>query len=245
LTRSIRNNIPRAACCGLLLIALGAGQATAADGPLPRPPSVDCDARPSCTVLAVPAQDRVVVHVDDGSRTVRLAGVRFPEDTQAAEEARQFLVRVLLGELVLIEPDADEGRAEDTGVAWVFRCPDGLFVNLELVRLGYATCDSDGIGDYSRLLRVYEERARGQGKGVWGHRSSSQPTPSGALRPTSSAPSRTASHDSADELVYVTEHGKKYHRRDCPSVRGKGRPIPLRAAKARGYTPCARCRPPA
>lgn len=245
MTRNIRRSIPRAFHCALVLIALGAVQAKATEGPLPRPPSVDCDARPSCTVLAVPAEDRVVVQTDDGSRTVRLAGVRLPDDRQAAEEARQFLVRVVLGELVCIEPGSDGGRTEDTGVVWVFRCPDGLFVNLELVRLGYATCDSDRTGAYSRLLRAYEERARAQGKGAWGRRSTSQPAPLGAPSPASSATSRPASPHGTDELVYVTEHGKKYHRRDCPSVRGKGRPIPLQEAKARGYTPCARCRPPA
>jgi hypothetical protein len=43
--------------------------------------------------------------------------------------------------------------------------------------------------------------------------------------------------------VYVTSRGRKYHRQECPSMRGENRSLPL--AEARGsYDPCKVCDPP-
>ena len=47
-----------------------------------------------------------------------------------------------------------------------------------------------------------------------------------------------------DIVVYVTRTGKKYHRVDCSSLSKSKIPIKLSEAKARGYTPCQRCKPP-
>ena len=47
-----------------------------------------------------------------------------------------------------------------------------------------------------------------------------------------------------DIIVYITKTGKKYHRPDCPSLSKSKIPIKLSEAKARGYTPCQRCKPP-
>lgn len=48
-----------------------------------------------------------------------------------------------------------------------------------------------------------------------------------------------------DPIVYITKSGKKYHRGSCSSLRRSKIPIRLSEAKARGYTPCKRCKPPA
>ncbi|MFC1783830.1 hypothetical protein ACFL02_09645 [Planctomycetota bacterium] len=47
-----------------------------------------------------------------------------------------------------------------------------------------------------------------------------------------------------DIIVYVTKTGKKYHRTDCSSLSKSKIPMKLSEAKARGYTPCQRCKPP-
>jgi len=44
--------------------------------------------------------------------------------------------------------------------------------------------------------------------------------------------------------VYVTRTGEKYHRLGCQYLRKSCIPMSLEDAKARGYGPCSRCRPP-
>jgi hypothetical protein len=46
------------------------------------------------------------------------------------------------------------------------------------------------------------------------------------------------------ETVYVTKTGKKYHRSGCGYLSHSKRAIELSDAKAAGYTPCSRCKPP-
>lgn len=48
----------------------------------------------------------------------------------------------------------------------------------------------------------------------------------------------------AEETVYVTKTGEKYHRSGCGYLRQSKRAIELTEAKAAGYTPCSRCKPP-
>lgn len=49
--------------------------------------------------------------------------------------------------------------------------------------------------------------------------------------------------DSA-QTVYVTRTGKRYHVAGCGSLSRSSIPISLGDAKAQGYVPCERCRPP-
>jgi len=44
-------------------------------------------------------------------------------------------------------------------------------------------------------------------------------------------------------IVYITNSGDKYHSAGCSYLRSSNE-ITLENAKARGYTPCSRCRPP-
>ncbi len=44
--------------------------------------------------------------------------------------------------------------------------------------------------------------------------------------------------------VHITKTGEKYHRAGCSSLSRSDIPISLEEARARGYTPCARCHPP-
>ncbi len=45
--------------------------------------------------------------------------------------------------------------------------------------------------------------------------------------------------------VYVTKSGEKYHRDGCQYLRKSKIETTLSSAKARGYTPCSKCNPPA
>jgi hypothetical protein len=46
------------------------------------------------------------------------------------------------------------------------------------------------------------------------------------------------------ETVYITKTGEKYHRGTCGYLSKSKIAIPLDEAKASGYTPCSRCKPP-
>lgn len=45
-------------------------------------------------------------------------------------------------------------------------------------------------------------------------------------------------------IVHVTKSGKRYHREGCTSLAKSDIPMKLSDAKAAGFTPCLRCRPP-
>ena len=46
-----------------------------------------------------------------------------------------------------------------------------------------------------------------------------------------------------DTVVYVTDHGEKYHREDCTYTSDSAHPMTIEKAEAKGYTPCSRCDP--
>jgi hypothetical protein len=46
--------------------------------------------------------------------------------------------------------------------------------------------------------------------------------------------------------VYIVRYGARlYHRHRCPIIGKNGTAVMLMTAKSRGYSPCARCKPPA
>lgn len=71
----------------------------------------------------------VVVEENRARATVHLAGVAVPPDEDVA--AAQYLRRTMSSGWVLIERDSRSGEA------WLYRSPDGLFINGELMRAAY------------------------------------------------------------------------------------------------------------
>lgn len=49
--------------------------------------------------------------------------------------------------------------------------------------------------------------------------------------------------DNQNQLVYITEKGNKYHRKDCKYLKGNYRSISLKKVKEKGYEPCLVCKP--
>ena len=43
------------------------------------------------------------------------------------------------------------------------------------------------------------------------------------------------------QTVYITEIGKKYHVKNCPTVKPTTKTMELKAAKEKGYLPCVSC----
>ncbi|MDE0681648.1 MAG: hypothetical protein OXI63_01915 [Candidatus Poribacteria bacterium] len=121
-------------------------------------------------------------------------------------------------------------------LAYLYRAPDGLFVNLEIVRQGYGHAYTQFPFKHMELFRYYGNRARTSGKELYG---ALQPSMSEVVPSVDSA----AIGETSEEQVFVTRTGKKYHREGCISLRRSKIPISLTEAKQR-YGPCGRCNPP-
>jgi len=135
----------------------------------------------------------------------------------------------------VVYEEAEDRGERSTSDVYLYRAPDGLFVNLELVRQGYARGMRSRF-EHRRLFRYYEDIARRAEKGIW---NSSRPEP-----PVAEPSDRPADeYAGPDTIVYVTRTGKKYHRADCPHLRFSRKPMRLGEAVKR-YGPCGRCHPP-
>ena len=62
--------------------------------------------------------------------------------------------------------------------------------------------------------------------------------------PTQSAETGQPQRKTEELTVYLTKTGKKYHREGCRSLSKSKRPMSLKDATERGFTPCKVCRPP-
>lgn len=222
----------------------------AAEDAAPAIPHKDFTDTPAHAVIRVVSGDTVIVKAGDQSQRIGLLGAgAAPRSVPAGrDDARQFLENLLSGEEVYVAYAAEEPPADKFGrrPAYLYRAPDGLFVNLELVRQGYAEVPADEKFEHRVLFEHYQQRAQEAKKGRWG-----SPPPAAAPATQPAAPqavSRSqekAPDDAGDDvIVYVTASGKKYHRADCYHLRKSRIPMKLSEVKARGYQPCSHCKPP-
>lgn len=182
--------------------------------------------------------DGDTVKIDDNGKItdVRLIGVDTPETVHPSKpvepygkEATAFLENLLKEESVYLRFDTQKTDRYDRMLAYLYRAPDGLFVNLEIVRQGYGRAYTDYPFKLMALFQHYGTRAQVAGKGLYG-------TP-----PTVEAETTVEPPEQQNVTVYVTRSGSKYHTAGCPYLRSKI-PISLEEAKAR-YRPCSRCDP--
>ena len=114
-----------------------------------------------------------------GKRTsVQLIGVNAPEPNKTnnrppepySEAAIKYLRDLLLEQLVYFIFDESKFDKYDRLLAYTYRSSDGVFVNLELIREGYAEVDLRYPFKYKGLFMDYESRAKSDRKGLWGSR---------------------------------------------------------------------------
>lgn len=230
--------------CVAVLLAVVTCPTLHADDP-PAYPSPDPGNTATWTVVHVVDAHTVVIQRDAKEVELALAGVSLPPEQASQTLARNALERMTLGESVVIEPP--DAPADKDEPAYVYRQPDGLLVNLELVREGYERATAHLPEKLEPVFERFEHTARRYDKGVWG-RPPPIATRTDAPRAEPTAKSRkkesqAASADANEIIVYVTRTGRKYHRKDCPYAQKSGRPMPLSEAKKR-YEPCSRCHPP-
>jgi len=122
--------------------------------------------------------DTVVLMVEGKAEKVRLIGVDTPETVKPnspvqayGPEASRFTKNLLAGESVYLEYDPSEAGEKDRfgrELAYLYRAPDGLFVNLELVRQGYAKVYRKVNFKYRDQFEQTEAVAQQNHKGLWG-----------------------------------------------------------------------------
>ncbi len=183
-------------------------------------------------VLRVIDGDTVELNYNGKPTIFRLIGIDTPEPIKPfGKEASEFMRNLLLGESVYLRFGVERTDRYDRHLAYLYRAPDGLFVNLEIVRQGYGHTYTRFPFKYMELFQHYGNRARTAGKGLY----------------RSDAPAQSDISPAVDtELenqVYVTRTGKKYHRDGCRSLSKSKIPISLAEAKQK-YGPCKRCNPP-
>jgi micrococcal nuclease len=127
-------------------------------------------------IIRVIDGDTIVLSMDGKNTTVRLIGVDTPETVHPQKqveayghEASEFTKNLLKGEQVALEYESGSSRLDKYGrlLAYVYRHPDGLFVNLEIVRQGYGHAYTKYPFQYMETFCSYEKNSREVGKGLW------------------------------------------------------------------------------
>jgi micrococcal nuclease len=221
------------AILSLAFIALAAEQVKKSRIPTLKTP--DFSKLTALDVVRVVDGDTIVVGKDI---KVRLIGVDTPETVHPfkpvehyGKEASRFTSNLLKGEKVYLVSDPQGDKADRYGrtLAHVYRAPDGLFVNAEIIRQGYGHAYTRFPFMYMEEFKQLERFAREAEKGLWG---------AAVVDP----PNATTQPVSGSAMVYVTRTGKKYHKGDC-SYLSKSK-IQMKLSEAKGkYGACGKCKP--
>ncbi|MGQ0802239.1 MAG: thermonuclease family protein [Actinomycetota bacterium] len=138
----------------------------------------------SSTADLPPGDDTVVERYTDGDTLwvedhvkIRLIGIDTPETQDPVEavecfatEAAAFLEELLpLGTEVRVEYDVERLDQYERTLAYIYRASDGLFVNAEMVRKGYAQAYTvpPNVAHVDEFVALQRE-ARDAGRGLWG-----------------------------------------------------------------------------
>jgi hypothetical protein len=234
-------------------VLLAAGPTTTPDLP-PALSMPDLSSVPLVRVLSVEQADVITVQQAGQRVQAKLAWLHLPEDLPAQQVATTFLRNLLTGERVWLVPSGPGGLSTDA--RWcVYRWPDRLLVNVEMIRQGYADLAPQANGSpAAKLLQYWQDVASRQSKGIWSttarsSASASQPAstpeaiPSARERRAAASPSAVTTEPAAPVIVYVSASGKKYHRANCMSLRRGGTPVSLEEARKTRQA-CKQCNPP-
>jgi len=126
-------------------------------------------------VVRVVDGDTIHVRLDGRREKVRYIGVDTPESVKPgapvecfAGRAGEFNRRLIAGERVRLVSDLEPRDRYGRLLAYVYRVRDGLFVNAELVRRGYAeTLTVPPNVEHAAELRRLASAARRGGRGLW------------------------------------------------------------------------------
>ncbi len=164
----------------LLVCVLGLSVATFALAPkvaaFPVLKKPDFSGQAACEVIRVVDGDTILVKTDTGLSKVRLIGVDTPETVHPSKpierygkEASLFLTNLLKGEQVYLLYEGEKATTDKYSrlLAYVYRAPDGLFANVEIIRQGYGYAYTRFPFKYKTEFRQLEQFAKQAKKGLW------------------------------------------------------------------------------
>src|SRR3954468_2781979 len=149
------------------LLAGGSGSGSAA----PPPGSAQ-----AATIPRVVDGDTVIAQMaSGGTERVRLIGIDTPESVKPGTPVQCFALKasaytkhLLTGRRVRLVLDAEPRDRYGRLLAYVYREPDGLFVNADLVRRGFAqTLTIPPNVRFADRFSALARQARDAGKGLW------------------------------------------------------------------------------
>ncbi len=252
----------------VVLLCAMLGWASAEDGALETPPMVEVpqlETMQLAEVVRVVDGDTVLLAIQGQEVSFELLGANAPEyierDPTPRKHAREawFALHVLLeGESVYIHQDpAYRKTAAGRMTGFLFRAPDLLFVNQEIIRQGYAKHTPARSAMFREALAWWHQRAMDAEKGIWSDDpvvlvEPTQPeptTPSPKIEPgpvkeppaTTPTPQQVGG-DSQDYFVYLTKSGSKYHTKECRYYSSSSRRVKVTDAR-KLHGACKVCKP--
>ncbi len=190
----------------LTLLLAGFVQAQESCPPIPQK---DFTGATAYKVVRVIDGDTAVLLMDGKETKVGLIGVDTPRTFQEPAEiyrveASLFIENLLTGESVYVEYEPGLSNLDKYGrlLAYLFRAPDGLFVNLEIIRQGYGRVYAQYPFQYMELFRFYGRSAAVAEKGLWAP-SKPDPVASNPIREPETLPLDSGNRDAKtpDEII--------------------------------------------
>ena len=129
---------------------------------------------PHYQVIRIIDGDTVEIKYKGKLTSVQLFGVNAPEIVHPdkppepyGEEAAVYLQKILLDDSIYLRFDEHMWDQYDRILGYVYRVSDGILLNLEMIREGYARVDTRYPFKYEELFTDYESRAKTDRKGLW------------------------------------------------------------------------------
>jgi len=193
------------------------------------------------SVVGIVDGDTIDVMRDGKAVRVRLWGIDTPERNQAfGTRAKQFTVDYCFQKVVTVRVnDLDRNKRLVAEVA----LPDGSILNHELVRTGLAWWYKK-YAPRDTLLKTLQAEAQQKKAGLW---QDASPIPPWEFRHRGQTRRKDFTfrthREDASTIVFITESGSRYHRRDCSTIKSNKKAVTLGEAEKKGLTPCRVCRP--
>lgn len=173
--------------------------------------------------------NQIVIIRDGNELTKRILGVDAPENEISKQQASLFLNNLLKGENVFIVADVNDNNSVN-----VYRFPDKMFVNIEIIRQGYGLASCDKKFNHAEQFKQFEMFARQAQKGIWASPAVIAAVVNDVNNITLNEKNKT--------IVYVTKSGTKYHKQGCRFLSKSSIPVEFQEAKNK-YSPCSVCKP--
>ncbi len=219
---------------------------------LPRTPSAgDFNNHSALKVIKIIDGRTITVQNNSGKQIVYLRGIQTGLDRNQQEYSSQayvYLTNLLMGEWIYLSDSITDVNDANITTAYVYRAPDGLFVNAEMIRQGYAKLVLNASDKYAGILAKFQGIAQSAQKGIWSL--AKQAIPARTSNNTADNPNNIVAGQpepnvaNLDQIVYVTRTGKRYHKMNCEHISKSKTAISLKEARLKGYTPCHVCKPP-